>query len=142
MARTTSKCIRIFKISSTKYEQKLVQLIQIIIKIHLFIASTGAESCSNAYELTIGAVIATYYPEVEGIYDKVCDNSSGWPLYKRRDGNEIMYFFGSSTSGAWLISDGISATPKVIRPTSPSGVCPGEESGTPTIAAFPVKQLY
>ena len=82
--------------------------------------------------MTLGTVGSTYYPETEGIYHRVCQSPNGWPIYQKENSSEILrYRTDNSSYSFWYFADKASPTsqPKVLKPVSLSGECPGPESG-------------
>ena len=91
------------------------------------------ESCAQTYDLTLGAVGATNYPETEGTFHKVCQSTNNWPIYKKENSSEILQFITDGSEYAiWYFTEKASMTspPKVLKTVALSGECPGPESQT------------
>ena len=98
-----------------------------------FFIGTENGNCAQTYELTLGAVSATHYPETEGTYHKVCRSTNNWPIYKKENSSQILQFVTDGSNYAiWYFTDkaAFTSAPKILKAVPLIGECPGPESQT------------
>ena len=88
--------------------------------------------CAESYELKLGTLGATKFPEAEGTYQRICQDSDDHPIYQLVNGSYILRFVSSQPPLTfWSLYDNILATvPKMFKSVEAVGPCPGPETGS------------
>lgn len=97
-------------------------------------AELSGSDCAESYDLSLGAVGATFAGEAEGTFVKVCQDSDGWPIYKLFNGSYYLHFIPGTSSSFWAISEKIGSsadiTLNILKVVEVAGNCPGPESSS------------
>lgn len=85
--------------------------------------------CSDVYIFSLGDLGSSFFPEVEGVYKKVCEKSNQWPVYQKVNSAIYLHFITDESNYAfWIVSEKLSvigSTPMFLKPVPFDGICPG-----------------